>query len=306
MKVGALDLGSNSFGLLVGRVRARSRVEKLVSRKESLRIGEVVAAHGELPEAHFERALEVVRDLADTAREEGAECVVAIGTSALRDAANGAEFVRAAAERFGLAARIASGTEEGRLVYRGARSALDDLPGRALVLDLGGGSAELAVGDGHDCLAVESLPLGFLRVARELELDTTLNGTGVARVAAHVRKVAEPVLGRLVALTPRAFVLSGGTARTLSRLAKALGVRELSGVGLRRLASHLAARDPSHLAVLGVEASRAPVFGAGIVVLSALVELLNAPRVRVSPGGLREGIVLAETQSRKLGASRAA
>ncbi|HVR19379.1 MAG TPA: hypothetical protein VMS65_06780, partial [Polyangiaceae bacterium] len=252
MKVGALDLGSNSFGLLVGRVRSRSRVEKIASRKESLRIGEVVAAHGKLPEAQFERALEVVRDLSDTAREEGAESVVAIGTSALRDAANGAEFVRAAAERFGLAARIASGTEEGRLVYRGARSALDDVPGRALVLDLGGGSAELAVGDGHACLAVESLPLGFLRVARELELDTTLNGAGVARVAAHVRHVAEPVLGRLVALTPRAFVLSGGTARTLARVAKALGVRELSGVGLRRLASHLAVRDPSHLAVLGV------------------------------------------------------
>jgi exopolyphosphatase/guanosine-5'-triphosphate,3'-diphosphate pyrophosphatase len=305
MNVGALDLGSNSFGMLVGRVRKGGRVEKLAAHKETLRIGDVVAVHGALSDTVFERALDAVRDLADRAREEGAECVAAVGTSALRDAANGSDFVRCASERFGIGIHVASGDEEARLVYRGARSALDGVPERALVVDLGGGSAEIAVGDGDECLGVESLPLGFLRVARELELGATLNGAAVTQVATYVRVAAEPHVARLVAFEPRALVLSGGTARSLSRVATALGVRELSGVGLRRLATHLAGRDPSHLAVLGVEKTRAPVFGAGIVVLAALVELAGASSVFISQGGLREGIVLRETKSRGIATQRA-
>jgi len=305
MNVGALDLGSNSFSLLVGRARGR-RIEKRATQKVSLRIGDVVARHGALPEPAFENALAVARDLADKAREEGAICLAAVGTSALRDAQNGAEFVRAAAERFGLTVELVSGDEEARLAYSGALSALDGARERALVLDLGGGSAEVAVGDGDECLAVESLPLGFLRVGRELELASPLNAADVARIAAYVRNVAEPALGRVSALEPRAFVLSGGTARTLGRVATTLGVPSLGSAGLRRLASHLSGRDPSHLAVLGVEASRSQVFGVAIVVLATLVELMAAPSVRVSPGGLREGIVLRETKNRRLGAARAA
>jgi len=304
MKVAALDLGSNSFGLLVGRARGDGSVEKLTSQKEPVRLGQAVAASGAIPEAAFERALAVVRGFCDTARELEAECVAAVGTSALRDATNGGEFVRAVAKRFGLGVQLVSGDEEARLVYSGARSALADLPERMLVIDLGGGSAELAVGDGDQCLAVESLPLGFLRVARELELTSTLNGAAVARVNARVRETADGVLGRLVAFMPRAFVLSGGTARTLGRVAAALGVRELTGTELRRLASHLAARDPSHLTVLGVEASRASVFGVAMVVLAALVELTGANAVRVSPAGLREGIVLRETKNRAPAAAK--
>src|SRR6185436_4099694 len=116
---------------------------------------------------------------------------------------------------------------------------------RSLVIDLGGGSVELAMGDGNDCLALESLPLGFLRVMRELELGTVSSGADIARLTAHVRALGEGPLRRLVAFHPRAFVLSGGTARALARVAAALGVRELSQVGLRRLAAHLAARDPT-------------------------------------------------------------
>jgi exopolyphosphatase / guanosine-5'-triphosphate,3'-diphosphate pyrophosphatase len=305
MNVAALDLGSNSFGLLVARARRDGGIEKITSQKQPLRIGDSVAAYGAIPEAEFERALVVVRDMLDTARSLGAESVGAVGTSALRDAVNGPEFVRAAAERFGLAVQIVSGDEEARLVYRGARSPLEDLPERAFVIDLGGGSAELAVGDGDECLTVESLPLGFLRVARELDLDPVLGGAAVARIGAHVRASAEHVLGRFIAFSPRAFVVSGGTARALGRIAKALGVRELTALGLRRLASHLAGRDPNHLALLGVEASRATVFGVAVVVLASLVEQSGAREVRVSPGGLREGIVLRDAKNLRF-ASRGA
>jgi exopolyphosphatase/guanosine-5'-triphosphate,3'-diphosphate pyrophosphatase len=299
MNVAALDLGSNSFGLLVGRVRRDGRVEKLGTKKEALRIGEVVACHGAIPDTSFERALGVVGEMLGVAHELDAEHVAAVGTSALRDAANGPDFVRAAAERLGLPIQIVSGDEEARLVYHGARSALEDLPERSLVIDLGGSSVELAVGDGSELLSVDSLPLGFLRVARELDLGATTSRADVARISAHVREAAERVIARLVAFSPRALVASGGTARALGRVASALGVRELTGVGLRRLGAHLALRDPSHLAVLGVEASRAPVFGVGIVVLAALVELTQAPVMRISAGGLREGVILREAKNRK-------
>jgi exopolyphosphatase/guanosine-5'-triphosphate,3'-diphosphate pyrophosphatase len=245
----------------------------------------------------------VVGEWLARARALDAEHVAAVGTSALRDAANGPDFVRAAAERFGLGIQIVSGDEEARLAYQGARGALDDLPERSLVIDLGGSSAELAIGDGDECLSVESLPLGFLRLARDLELGPTMTRADVARVGAHVREAAERVVARLVAFSPRALMASGGTARALGRVAAALGARELTGVGLRRLGAHLSLRDPSHLAVLGVEASRAPVFGVGVVILAALVELTTAPVVRISPGGLREGVILRETKRRKVGSA---
>jgi exopolyphosphatase/guanosine-5'-triphosphate,3'-diphosphate pyrophosphatase len=243
MNVAAIDLGSNSFGLLVGRVFRDGRIDKVLARKEALRLGEVVAEHGAIPESLFERALGVVRDMVDVARAFDAEAIAAAGTSALRDARNGADFVRAARERTGVRAELLSGDDEAKLVYQGARSALENPPERTLVIDLGGGSVELAMGDGNDCLGLESLPLGFLRVTRDLPLGAVSRGADIARLAAHVRALGEGPLRRLVAFNPRAIILSGGTARALGRVAAALGVRELSAVGLRRLAAHLAGRD---------------------------------------------------------------
>src|SRR4051812_45306636 len=168
MLLGALDLGSNSFHLLVARLNRRGRLEKVVGRKATIRLEQAVAASGRIPPETFARALEAVGELLGVAREYGAEDVVVAGTSALREAENGTAFGLAVRARFGVGVEILSGEDEGRLVYEGARSRMSELPERVGVIDLGGGSAEVAVGDGESCGYARSLPLGFLRLERVL------------------------------------------------------------------------------------------------------------------------------------------
>ncbi|HEV8551757.1 MAG TPA: hypothetical protein VGQ57_22070 [Polyangiaceae bacterium] len=294
MLLGALDLGSNSFHLLVARLGRRGELEKVAGRKRTLRLEEVVAATGHIPPETFARALEAVGELVAEARRRGAERLVGAGTSALRDAENGAHFVATAALRYGLPIAILSGEEEGRLVYSGARFRGSELPERTGVVDLGGGSVEVAIGDDERCLFAASLPLGFLRLARTLDAHGALDEARLARVTDHVRTLARALRERAGELSPRAWLLSGGTARALGGV---LGTEPGSALSTRALA-HAAERwaraEPSGLIGLGVEPARARGFGLGILVLSTLLDELGVPAARITTGGLREGLLLRE------------
>jgi exopolyphosphatase / guanosine-5'-triphosphate,3'-diphosphate pyrophosphatase len=306
MLLGALDLGSNSFHLLVARVDRARELEKVVGRKAAIRLGEAVAATGRIPPETFSRALEAVGDLVAEARRRGATRIAAAGTSALRDAENGPQFAATASLRYGLEIQILSGEDEGRLVYAGARSRAGELPGRVGVVDLGGGSAEIAIGDDDGCTFAASLPLGFLRLARTLDAHGALDDRGVERVVEHVRATAAGIRARVRELAPRAWLLSGGTARALGGVLANEPGAAISTRALARLAERFARSEPSSLIGLGVEPPRARGFGLGIVVLAALVEELGAPATRITGGGLREGLLLRElaAQARRRVASR--
>jgi exopolyphosphatase/guanosine-5'-triphosphate,3'-diphosphate pyrophosphatase len=304
MLLGALDLGSNSFHLLVSRLDRRGRLQKVMGKKAMLRLEEAVAATGRIPPQTFARALDAVGALIDAARENGAEHVVVAGTSALREAENGALFARAARERYGVEVEILSGEDEGRLVYAGARVRANELPERVGVLDLGGGSVEVAVGDGESCRYVASLPLGFLRLGRTLDAHGALDRAHLERVVEHVRETARAVSHDVRTLTPGAWLLSGGTARALGGV---LGTEPGTAISTRQLAlaaERFASADTLKLIGLGVEPPRARGFGLGIVVLATLAEAVGAPAVRVTLGGLREGLLLREIGGRRLSHAR--
>jgi len=298
MLLGALDLGSNSFHLLVARVDGLGRLEKVGGKKAMIRLEEAVAATGRIQPETFARALDAVGELLCEAHGHGAERVIVAGTSALRDAANGGAFAAAVRARFRVEVEILSGEDEGRIVYHGARSRLDELPERVGVIDLGGGSAEIAVGERDACLYAASLPLGFLRLARTLEAPGALDADDRARVRAHVKQHADPVAAELGVLAPQAWLLSGGTARTLARVIGLAPGATLSTSELARLAERFAPCDPGQLVGLGVDPVRARGFGLGANVLASLTEALGAPATRVTPGGLREGLLLREIGGR--------
>lgn len=294
MRLGALDLGSNSFHLLVARIDANGGWQKVAAEKAMLRLEEAVAATGSIQPETFARALDAVGELVRIARDHDADDVVLAGTSALREAENGRAFAAAVRARYGLPVEILSGQDEGRLVYRGARSRVAELPARTGVLDLGGGSVEVAVGEGDACSFSASLPLGFLRLARTLDVHGGLEPARIAAVVAHVRAVAEPLVPGLRALAPRAWLLSGGTARALGRV---LGLERggvLSTLRLAAEAERFAREGAARLVGLGLEPARARGFGLGVLTLATLAETAGAPAVRVTPGGLREGILLRE------------
>jgi exopolyphosphatase/guanosine-5'-triphosphate,3'-diphosphate pyrophosphatase len=292
MKLAALDLGSNSFHLLVARIAGPDDFSKLGSHKEVLRLGAVVREHGQLSDQAFGAALSAVSRMAAVAHELGAEKLLAVATSALRDARNGRAFLDACRQQLGVEVELLSGDEEARLAYVGARSALNLTTGRMLVADVGGGSVELACGDGAHCDFVHSLPLGFLRLARAFPVSDV---AGARRLARYVQRECEKTRARLGRFDT--LLLSGGTARALGKLLGG-GSATASATQVVRLCEELAGLAPNELVSAGVDGERAHVLPAGAAVISGIVAGLGQWNLRISPRGLREGLLLRELSQR--------
>jgi exopolyphosphatase/guanosine-5'-triphosphate,3'-diphosphate pyrophosphatase len=286
MHFAAMDLGSNSFHLLVAKRGVHGALLRLGSYKEVLRLTASTDEHGALPPAVLARALDAVGTMLAFARSFGA-VPLAVGTSALRNARNGRDFVAAARSRFGLEIEILSGPLEAELVYRGGRGGLSGLPNRVAVVDLGGGSLEVAVGDADRCRYTGTLELGFLGFAADKRRD--------AEIRERVQRESAAVAARVRELSPEACIATGGTARALAKIlgpAARVEGRPVRREELRALARELLHAGTSRLVELGVEPERRDTLGVGATVLSALVDELGAPSLRISPGGLREGVVL--------------
>lgn len=294
MDIAALDLGSNSFHMLVARVSG-DRLAKLGSRKYVLGLGAYVQRPGGIPAAVREQALCAVESMAAYARTFRHVRIVAVGTSALREASNGPELARAIQEHTGIPVDVVSGDVEAELVYAGARSALPGLPESVAVVDLGGGSLEIAAGREGSCRPVASLPLGFLRLGRARGVGGTLD-------LASARALAGPSLGgvapRLRSLAPDAWVFSGGTARAFGEVARRVAGVDITRIRARvvlEVADFVVNASASTLAAHGVDPARLPTLGAGAAMLGAAVEALAIRTIAISAGGLREGIVLKES-----------
>jgi exopolyphosphatase/guanosine-5'-triphosphate,3'-diphosphate pyrophosphatase len=292
MKLAALDLGSNSFHLLVVETDALNGMTKIGSDKEVLGLGAVVQEYGRLSDNAYGKALDVVGRMATIARDLGAVKLLAVGTSALRDARNGAHFCADCSADHGVRIELLSGDDEARLAYRGAQSALPLTTGRVLVADVGGGSVELAVGEGASCETVQSLQLGFLRLAHAFSLEQR---GGAARLRRYVQLECEKArwqLGRFDTL-----LLSGGTARAIGKLLGG-GIASAATADVQALCEELTASSADALLARGVERARAPVLGAGAAVISGLLAGLGLRELRISPRGLREGVILRELSQR--------
>jgi exopolyphosphatase/guanosine-5'-triphosphate,3'-diphosphate pyrophosphatase len=200
-------------------------------------------------------------------------------------------------QRFGVPIQLVSGDEEARLAYQGARSALKLTTGRVLVADIGGGSVELAVGDGSHCDTVQSLQLGFLRLGHAFRLS---DPGGPVRMARYVQRECEKArwqVGRFDTL-----LLSGGTARAIGKLLGG-GIAGASAGQVLKLCDELSHSSPEKLIKRGVDKHRAQSLAGGAAVTAGLVAGLGQREVRISPRGLREGIILRELSRR---ATRAA
>jgi exopolyphosphatase / guanosine-5'-triphosphate,3'-diphosphate pyrophosphatase len=305
-RVAVLDLGSNSFHLLVADVLGGGRIKRVATQKIKLRLGEPVARTGELGREARGRPRDAVAELLDVAGDEGAERALAVATSAIRDASDGEKLRQRLADDHGLDVRILSGLEEGYCSVRGMARALsvpDD--GELLGLDLGGGSYEVVLG-GHGALrAGSSLPLGGATIRDRLRHDpprlvelAELHAEALALLTDAAEEVAavrdDPV-------PPRAAA-TAGTIRDLGRLGLALALGSapdrIRGVvvtraQLERAFAWLCSVPADERAELpGVSSKRADLLPAGGVVLLATLEAFELEQVELCDWGLREGVLL--------------
>lgn len=281
--------------MLVARAAPGEPLTKLGSHREVLRLGAEVQQHGRLRADAFERALDAVGRMVSVARAGLAQRFIAAGTSALRDASNGREFCDAVQARYGLRVELLSGDEEARLVFRGACHSFTGTAGRKAVIDVGGGSVELAVGEGDRVEHVESLELGFLRLAQQLaseaaRVSPALKGALATSVAARVFAESSRAAERLSSFRPETWLFSGGSARAVGKFMGA-GTSAVSAAELRRVAQELAEMSAERLVERGVDLARSETLGLGVAVMSALVRRLGIPTLHIAAGGLREGLI---------------
>ena len=298
MRIAALDVGSNSFHLIVVQVTASGHFEVLDRAKEMIRLGESSLRTGIIPPEVFRRGIEALGSLRRLADRHQPDALVAIATSAVREAQNGGEFVRAARDEVGVDIQVVRGQEEARLIYLGARGALDLDGRRTMLLDLGGGSLEIILADARECYFTDSLKLGVIRMAEEWSPSDPPTVRELGSLRDRVRRALAPVVERVVAMGFDFVSMSSGTASALASLIEQAD--EGGGADPGRLSLAALAEIERKLATMtheersrlpGLDPRRLDTILAGAIVLRTALELSGAEDAVVSEGALREGIV---------------
>jgi exopolyphosphatase/guanosine-5'-triphosphate,3'-diphosphate pyrophosphatase len=301
MRVGAVDLGTNSTRLLIADVRG-GELEEAERLLEITRLGDRVDTDGRLSDAGMDRVHRVLDRYAARASELGAERVLATATSAVRDAANGRELLAEVGRRHGFETRLLSGREEAELTYRGVTSRLAAGPG-TLVCDIGGGSTELVLGGPDGVVDATSLDIGCVRMSeRCLHSDPP----SAAELAALRSAVAE-ILPEALTAAVRTLVGVAGTITTLAAIDLDLEreVPELvDGHPLARstveaLLGRLAALPlAERRSVRGLMPERAPTIVAGTAIAAEVMWATGADAMVVSERDILHGAALAAADPR--------
>lgn len=301
MNLTVLDLGSNSFQLLQARRTTAGRVESLFSAVEFVQLAKYVDADHEINDAGFQEGiLAVQRLLAQAPASAQAGQVVAVATCAIRDASNGAEFLDAVAAHTGLSVRVISGEEEARLTYTGAASEFGAAEEATAVVDLGGGSTEIAWGIGARCQRETSIRLGVLALAERLAGLSNVGNAALDQMATFVRRTIEPVVVKTQPFPPSMLVFASGVARITLSLVYSYGLvtrgTTVPSLVLAELLPRLLAASDRELLERGVPEKRLASVGPTAVVLGVITDLFELDRFVVSRSGLREGIALCAEQ----------
>lgn len=307
VRLGVMDLGSSSFQLLVADVDAGPEPEITPVRRtrEVLNLGLASASSATIPEPLLEEALATLRSFRRIAASNGAEHVLAIATSALREAEDRHGLSAALGDAAGVPIRFLSGDEEATLMYAGIRGSVGGA-NPLLALDLGGGSLELAIGEGPMPSVVASAPLGAARLTGALGNIDRLGDQDRARAEDVIAAaLGDPHLDAALGQPAEITAACGGTVRTLARIAQLEGApsTHAPGTTLRRSAlEELTFRLwemplADRLAVPGIAKRRAAILPAGALVLLRTLERAGSEAVIVSGWGLREGCLLEATRA---------
>ena len=301
-RVAAVDCGTNTIRLLVADVDAsRGTVDSLVRQLRIVRLGQDVDRTGRLADKALERVFAATDEYAATIERHAVEAVRFVATSAVRDAANAEVFVEGVRSRLGVAPEVLSGDEEARLSYEGATRALPAVPGPVAVVDIGGGSTEVVLGDpaGGGVRAARSLDVGSVRLTERLMPSDPPPRAEVDAAAAVVDEALDTLPSYGVRLGDAATVVGvAGTVTTLAAVLLGLEAydrervhhasfprREVHDVVARLLAMTVAQRE-----ALGVPPGRSDVIGAGALVLDRVLRRSGASRLTVSEADILDGV----------------
>jgi exopolyphosphatase / guanosine-5'-triphosphate,3'-diphosphate pyrophosphatase len=301
MRLGVLDVGSNTVHLLVVDAHRGAEPTSQHSDKSELRLAEHIDKRGSLDDKGADALVRAVHAARKQAAAMKCDELLAFATSAVRDASNSDKVLRRVAKETGVDLQVLSGEDEARLTFLAVRRWLGWSAGTLICLDIGGGSLELAAGSDEDPDVALSLPLGAARLTREHFRGDPPGKDEVAALRAYVDdQLAVPARKLLEVGPPDRVVATSKTFRTLARLAGAAPSsagprmqRLLNRNGLAQITAFISRMESGDLAELeGVSAARAHQTLAGAVVAAAAMELLEVETLELCPWALREGVIL--------------
>jgi len=299
-RLAAIDVGTNSLRLIIAEVESPATYAILDDERAQTRLGERLYETGRISDDSFERSLEALGTMKAIADGNGVDEIRVIATSAIREAANGDDFVRAADERYGIEVEVISAEEEAGLAFRSVQQHFPLHDGATSVVDIGGGSMEVLLVAGTVIDEVHSLALGAVRLTDEyIHSDPILKQEWRALRRA-IRREIRNHLGKPDFVTPT-MIGSGGTFSTLAAIAQ----YERHGEAGTAHGYALSPADLSHLLdrlretplrerkqIGGLNPDRADIILAGAAAVEKLVRVLGVQRIVVNERGIRDGVLL--------------
>ena len=301
VRLGVIDIGSNTVHLLVVDAHYGAAPIPATKHKIVLRLAEHVDDKGAIDEGGAADLSRFVTECLEVAEEQGVEEILAFATSAIREAPNGEEVLERVRSETGVDLQVLSGTDEARLTFLAARRWVGWSAGRLLVIDIGGGSLELTLGDDEEPDVAKSLLLGAGRVTREMLAGDPPSAEDVKVARRAVRAtLAKEIRPYAKAATPDSVVGTSKTMRSLARIAGAAPsadgpyvTRTLHIDDVRdtiATVTPMTAKERSGLP--GVSAARAQQILAGGIIAEAAMDLLGVEQLSICPWALREGVLL--------------
>ena len=302
MRLAAIDIGTNSLHMIVVRVRADLSFEVIDREKEMVRLGAGgLDGRALMPEA-MHAALQVISKFRRLAESHSVDKIVAVATSAVREAENGGEFLDAVVDRTGIRPRVISGTEEARLIHLAAAYSVG-APGEvAVVVDIGGGSVEISRGSGRNADSARSFKVGVIRLTERFVKTDPISPRDERRLVRYVKAELDEYLDELSRAGFDRLIGTSGTILSLGAVAAAdqghptdasLRNRRISAKQLHRIRKDLASLHiEKRLRVPGLDPRRADLVVAGAVLIDTIVRRLGAAELTLCDMSLREGLIL--------------
>jgi exopolyphosphatase/guanosine-5'-triphosphate,3'-diphosphate pyrophosphatase len=305
----AFDIGSNSIRMLAAEVDLHKPMKVLAEDRQVVRLGTSVFREGRLTEASMELSLQVLQRMSAEYRKHDVLAVRAVGTAALRDASNQAEFLERAATIVGAPIEVISGLEEARLVQLGVQSRWPHPDKRLLIVDIGGGSAELILSENGRFVEAFSKPLGAVRLTEMFLKSDPADPREIARMQRYIQeRIAGPIARLSRTKIDRMIATSSTAAATVCAVSQLKRARraeaDRKGAGARQVRDlflDVAGRNLSKRAqVTGIGPRRAEIIVAGVAVLNEIIHGMKLPRMYFSAAGVRDGVI-ADLARRKVG-----
>lgn len=293
--IAAVDLGSNSFHMIVGVLR-HGQITIIDRLRETVRLAEDLSSTGELSDTARARAIACLSRFGERLRGMSANRVRAVGTNTMRRARADNQFARDASEALGHNIEIISGVEEARLIYLGVAHSLPAADGKRLVIDIGGGSTELIVGEGLNALTLQSLGMGCVIKTERNFPDGVITAKRFAEARTAAQLKLRPVKNLFRRSGWRSAIGASGTIRATIGVARELGMVAADDVLKREHVDALIERvieagSIDRLKMPGLSERRAQVWPGGLAILAEVMSALNIDALMGSDGALREGVL---------------